>query len=164
MNGLITGVEQAFTAKGAEYKKVTVLDDKGKTTIKNVFDNLSEKWPLLEENKYREFKMEKSGQFWNVKDILEIEIPESQPSDKLLPKDQAIIDEEVRVKPAPQDNRSKEIEFNMWWKIAAEMVGNSDLMTYIETNFKSGKTFRKATTLAVITQALVILPIKVEDK
>lgn len=71
---------------------------------------------------------------------------------------------EEESKPAPQDNRSKEIEFNMWWKIASEMVGNNDLMAYIETNFKSGKAYRKAMALAVITQSLAILPIKVEDK
>ena len=109
MNGLITGVEQAFTAKGAEYKKVTVLDDKGKTTTKNVFDNLSEKWPLLEENKYREFKMEKRGQFWNVIDVLEVDMPEAQPPDKVLPEHQKIISEEVKGKPAPQ-------ELGMWFK------------------------------------------------
>ena len=96
--------------------------------------------------------------------LVEGELPEQQSSQKLLPKDQKIIDEEVKVRPTPQDSRSKEIEFNMWWKIASEMVGNNALMEYIEANFKSGKAYRKAMTMAVITQSLAILPIKVEDK
>ena len=61
-------------------------------------------------------------------------------------------------------SRSEEIETNMWYKIASEMVGNEPLMAYIEANFKSGKLFRKAVTLAVITKMLSILPIKLESK
>lgn len=110
MRGLITEVEQAFTAKGAEYKKVTVLDDKGKTTTKNVFDNLSDKWPLLEENKYREFKMEKSGQFWNVIDILEVDIPGPQPSDRVLPQHQEVIDEAKKLGVRTPTTRESSIE------------------------------------------------------
>jgi len=61
-------------------------------------------------------------------------------------------------------SRSEEIETNMWWKIASEMIGNEPLMAYIEANFKSGKLFRKAVTLAVITKMLAILPIKLESQ
>ena len=61
-------------------------------------------------------------------------------------------------------SRSQEIETNMWYKIASEMIGNNDLMAYIEANFKSGKPFRRAITLAVITKMLAILPIKLESK
>ena len=61
-------------------------------------------------------------------------------------------------------SRSEEIEMNMWWKISSEMIGNEPLMAYIEANFKSGKLFRKAVTLAVITKMLSILPIKLESK
>ena len=61
-------------------------------------------------------------------------------------------------------SRSEEIETNMWWKVASEMIGNEPLMAYIEANFKSGKPFRRAVTLAVITKMLSILPIKLEGK
>ena len=61
-------------------------------------------------------------------------------------------------------SRSEEIEMNMWWKVASEMIGNEPLMAYTEANFKSGKLFRKAVTLAVITKMLSILPIKLEGK
>ena len=61
-------------------------------------------------------------------------------------------------------SRSEEIETNMWWKIASEMIGNEPLMAYIEANFKSGKAFKKAVTLAVITKMLAILPIKLESQ
>jgi len=61
-------------------------------------------------------------------------------------------------------SRSEEIETNMWWKISSEMISNESLMAYIEANFKSGKTFRRAVTLAVIAKMLSILPIKLESK
>jgi len=132
MNGLITNVEQAFTTKGAEYRKVTILDDKGKTTTKNVFDNLKEEWSLLEENKYREFKMEKSGQFWNVIDVLEVETPEPQPSDHLLPRDQKVIDEAK--KSVSFDPTRKSIERQTSLKAAtdwcvAKVQGGEDIKT-----------------------------------
>ena len=112
--------------------------------------------PLQDENG------EDTGEWCNEKDLEKVKNLKPQPSDKLLSKDQKIIDDEVKVRPAPQDNRSKEIEFNMWCKIAAEMVGNIPLMAYIEQNFKSGKEYRRALALMVITQSLEVLPVKIE--
>ena len=76
----IKEVTQEFTTKGAEYKKVMGYDGTGKQVTKNVFDNLSSKWPLLQEEKTLEFVMEKKGQFWNVTDIKEMgTLPPQEP-------------------------------------------------------------------------------------
>jgi len=70
----VSSIEQAFTSSGAEYKKLKVTDENGKETTKTVFDNLQDKWPLLTEGAYLDFKMEKRGQFWNVIDISPINV------------------------------------------------------------------------------------------
>jgi len=76
----VSSIEQAFTSSGAEYKKLKVMDENGKETTKTVFDNLQDKWSLLTEGAYLEFKMEKRGQFWNVIDILPLdETPQVAP-------------------------------------------------------------------------------------
>jgi len=62
----ITKVEQNFTKNGAEYQKVTGVTDSGQETTKSIFDNLKDKWPLLQEHATLELKLEKKGQFWNV--------------------------------------------------------------------------------------------------
>jgi hypothetical protein len=76
---VIQSVEQEFTKNGAEYRKVTGVDGNGKQTTKNVFDNLQDKWGLLQENATLEFKMEKKGQFWNVADITPSLNPPNKP-------------------------------------------------------------------------------------
>jgi putative heme degradation protein len=73
MKATVVSTEQAFTGQGAEYLKVKVTDTEGRETTKAVFDNLKEKWPLITEGAYLEFKMVKKGSFWNVADVLPIE-------------------------------------------------------------------------------------------
>jgi len=84
----VSSIEQAFTSSGAEYKKLKVTDENGKETTKTVFDNLQDKWSLLIEGAYLEFKMEKRGQFWNVIDILPLDetpAPQVAPENKEPP-------------------------------------------------------------------------------
>ena len=66
----IQSISQEFTKNGDEYYKVTGVSDSGQQTTKSVFNNLQDKWGLLQENATLEFKLEKKGQFWNVIDIL----------------------------------------------------------------------------------------------
>jgi len=88
----ITKVEQAFASNGAEYQRVTGISE-GKEVTKSVFDKLKDKWSLLKENSTLDFKMVKKGQFWNVEDINPIELPKPQPSDKILPEHQKVIEQ-----------------------------------------------------------------------
>jgi len=74
----ITDVESAFTKNGDEFKKVKGVTDKGQETTKSIFNNLQNKWGLLEENATIDLKLEKKGQFWNVVDVLPCEFPEPQ--------------------------------------------------------------------------------------
>ncbi len=85
MIATVVSVREDFTSKGAEFKKVEVVDGQGKTTTKNIFDNLSEKWGLLEDGKTLDFKMEKKGQFWNVVDITVPTLKEAQSDQEMLP-------------------------------------------------------------------------------
>lgn len=76
MHLLITNIAQDFTKNGDEYKKVTGTNvTTGQETTKSIFNNLEDKWSLLEVNKIVELKMEKRGQFWNTIDILPAETP-----------------------------------------------------------------------------------------
>jgi len=66
----ITEVSQEFTKDGAEYQKVTGINaSNNSVTTKSIFDNLEDKWSLLEEGARLDFKLKKKGQFWNVDDI-----------------------------------------------------------------------------------------------
>jgi len=73
MKLLITKTEQAFTNKGAEYLKITGVDENNRETTKSVFDNLKGKWSLLVEGNTVELKLKKVGQYWNIEDILPTE-------------------------------------------------------------------------------------------
>ena len=75
---VIQSVSQEFTKSGAEFRKVIGITGDGKPIIKNVFDNLQDKWELLVENATLEFTMEKKGQFWNVIDVKKPELPPPQ--------------------------------------------------------------------------------------
>ena len=81
--------------------------------------------------------------------LVEGELPEPQPSDQLLPKDQEYIDKEVKGKPAPQ-------ELGMWWKELGKMLRAKD----IDMTKPAGKAMRTA----YYAQMLSVLDIKIEDK
>lgn len=91
----IQTISQEFASNGAEYKKVTGITGDGKQTTKNVFDNLKDKWGLLQENKTVEFVMEKKGQFWNVIDIKEA-VASSPVTPELPAEQQKIVDEALK--------------------------------------------------------------------
>lgn len=149
----ITKVEQAFTSNGAEYKKVTGISDKGQETTKAVFDNLKEKWPLLQEGKTLGFQMVKRGQFWNVADISEVEVPPPNKEQELTPKHQEIIDDARREVKAPQ-------ELGMWWKEAGELIRlpKEQALEMVTSDLL------KAVRAAYYSQMFSVLGIKVEDK
>ena len=104
----IQEVSQEFTKSGAEYRKVKGITEKNQESTKNVFDNLQEKWDKLIEGATLEFKMEKKGQFWNVVDILDVNLPPPQDDKKVLQEHQEAIDKAVPEEqpplapPAPQ--------------------------------------------------------------
>lgn len=106
----ITKVSQEFTKNGDEYRKVTgaTSDNKGGTreTTKSIFNQLKDKWGLLVEGKTLEFTMEQKGQFWNVVDIKEPDLPPSKEPEPLLEQHQEVVDKAVgqtpKKEPAPQ--------------------------------------------------------------
>jgi hypothetical protein len=98
----IQKVEQEFTKTGAEYLKVLGVDQTGRQVTKSVFDNLADKWDLLEENACVELKLEQRGQFWNVVDILQPQTPpQTQP--KILDEHQEVIEKVFK-----DDNMTKD--------------------------------------------------------
>ena len=115
MIGTVVSVKEEFTTKGDPYKKVEVLDGTGKQTTKNIFSQLEDKWPLLENGKTLEFKMEKKGQFWNVVDIFMPELPEPKPAGAPLPAQQREIEK------ATADPRQRSIEYEVAFKECGEL-------------------------------------------
>jgi len=112
----VSSIEQAFTSSGAEYKKLKVIDENGKETTKTVFDNLQDKWSLLIEGAYLEFKMEKRGQFWNVVDISTAETTEAPAPEEGQPSTTP----ESKPNYAPQ-------EIGMWMKELGECIRSGQL-------------------------------------
>lgn len=138
----ITNIEQAFAKTGAEYRKVTVVDENGKETTKSVFDNLSDRWPMIDEglNKFFDWKMVKKGQFWNVADIKPLELPPAQPSSNVLPEHQAVIEEAISGDKMTKEDwpakdrvtrksieRQKALDLSVQWCIAK--LSNEDVKT-----------------------------------
>lgn len=75
---LINKVTDETTTGGKPYKKVTGINvETQKEVTKSVFDNLVEKWPMLEVNKTVDLKLEQKGNYWNVVDIL---LPQTPPA------------------------------------------------------------------------------------
>ncbi len=77
----IQKVEKMTSEKAGDYLKISYLTDTGKEGFKNIFKDLKDKWPLLEEGAEVELTTEKKGQFWNVVDIAPLgEKSESKPA------------------------------------------------------------------------------------
>ena len=92
---------------------------------------------------------EDTGEWCNEKDLEKVQNLEPQPSDRLLPKDQAIIDDEVKTK----DQRIAE---HVWWKEMGEMLRAKD----IDQTKPAGRAMRTA----YYAKMLSVLDIKIEDK
>lgn len=112
----ISEVEQAFTKTGAEYVKIKGVTTEGRELTKSVFDNLADKWELLTEGALLDFKMQKSGQFWNVVDITPAEMP--PPQEPQIPTSHP--DEPHIEKFAPQ-------EIGLWWKELGARISDGAL-------------------------------------
>jgi len=123
MIATVVSVSEEFTSKGAPYKKVMVVDGQGKETTKNVFSGLEEKWPLLEEGKTLDFKMEKKGQFWNVIDIIpagEQLKPPQQP--QVLQEHKKVVADAKPSEDPPRDSAPiAPQEQGMWFKEIGEL-------------------------------------------
>ncbi len=133
-----------------------------KETSKTIFSTLKDKWDLVQENKPIDLVMKNNGTPTNPKwQVIDIKAPPSILTSETPQTPPASTTGTQAPKP---DIRSLEIEQHVWWKIVSSWAGNADLMYYIEQTFKSGKTFRKAITLACITKMLQVLPVTVEDK
>jgi len=141
----ITEVSTEFTKNGAEYRKVKGITSDGKETTKSVFDSLEDKWNLLQENRTLEFKVEKKGQFWNVVDILEVEVPPPTKA-TILPEHQKEIDKAVAgSKPPPSGQEAgktkykadpakiNSIERQVAMKLACEISSDTETLEQIFT-------------------------------
>ena len=92
---------------------------------------------------------EDTGEWCNEEDLEKVQNLSPTSSQELLPKDQEIIDEEVKGKPAPQ-------EIGMWYKELGEMLRAKD----IDTTKSAGKAMRTA----YYAKMMSVLDIKIEDK
>ena len=133
----IKEVKEEFASNGSEYRKVTGVNDKGDVSTKNIFNNLEDKWPLLEENATVELKMEKSGKFWNVADISKVDLSKALP-DKPMPK-------AVESKYKADPDKINSIEGQVALKCAVELlgvgvIGKEQVLSYAEAfrRFLSG--------------------------
>lgn len=90
-----------------------------------------------------------TGKWCNEKDLEKVKNLPPEDSQKLLPKDQKIIDGEIKTRPAPQ-------ELGMWWKELGEMLRAKD----IDLTKPAGKAMRTA----YYAQMLSVLDIKIGDK
>jgi hypothetical protein len=88
MIATVLRVEQEFTRNGDEYKKVTIQKEDGQETTKSVFNQLEDKWGLLECGATLNFQMEKKGQYWNVVDISKAERSAPPPETSQKPSQQ----------------------------------------------------------------------------
>ena len=151
----ITHVEQAFTKNGDEYVKVMGITGDGRETTKSVFNQLKDKWGMLQENATLDFKMVKKGQFWNIEDINlpQVSAPAEKPTLTAETPDQAEIDASAgkppAKAPAPQ-------ELGMWWKELGEMLRSGD----IDKTTPHYKLLRSA----YYAQMFSVLGIKIEQK
>ena len=103
----------------------------------------------------------------NEKDLEKVQNLEPQPSDKLLPKDQKIIDEVVGVKPTPK-SVSEDIRENMEWKgkqITENMFwGHLKDWLVLKEGDKGADPFWKQLRTVYLAKMLSVLDIKIEDK
>ena len=154
----ITHVEQAFTKNGDEYRKVVGITGDGRETTKSVFNQLKDKWGMLQENATLDFKMVKKGQFWNIEDI---NLPQvSAPAEKPTLTAEAPPTETPTAPatkaPAPQ-TRGEEITENMFWKELGEWLR-------LKENDDTHHPYWLAMRTAYFAKMHSSLPIKIEQK
>ena len=136
MIGKIENVEQAFSSKGDEYLKVTVTNESnGQTTVKNIWNQLEQKWPILVIGSRADFKMEKKGQFWNVIDVLPVDMPPPQ-QPQPAPNEQAVM-KDVKttvINPAPERVSDRERQHSIETQVAAKLITELWIAGKLEQN------------------------------
>jgi len=130
----IKEVKEMHSDKAGEYLQIVGFTGDGKPSTKNIFNSMKDKWSLLKEDTTVELKMQKKGEFWNVTDIIEPNLPPvvkeavkqgaviESATDKRTGKDVSIA-KAVAFKGAMEMVTAKELPFKDWRSFSEEVTG-----------------------------------------